>query len=143
MELGAVAVRGRLRHGSYTGGAFGITGDSRMRYIRGKAKVSAKGWIVVPKEMRDEMGLQPGDEVNLSLLPPGPHMKQDSRLYTLRVSRAPKDTAEAIDISLGMFIRQPGEPLMTEELLKDRARERELEDRDPFARPKKRRRTSA
>ena len=97
------------------------------RYIRGRAKVSAKGWIVIPKEIRNEMGLRPGDEVDLSLWPPPLNMKQDRGLYDLHVSRVSEDP---VALGLGLFVRRPGQPSLTEKLLEERRREREQEERD-------------
>jgi AbrB family looped-hinge helix DNA binding protein len=106
------------------------------KYIVSRGKVSSKGWVVIPKEIRDEMGLKTGDEVQFMLRPPLPNMKQDRGLYSLHVTRVPENPAALLS---GMFIRRPGEPLWTEELLKDRRREREMEDRKVRANGNKRR----
>lgn len=36
-----------------------------------KARVSKKGWIVIPKEIRDRQGIKPGDEVVVTDYEPG------------------------------------------------------------------------
>lgn len=97
------------------------------KYLTGRGRVSSKGWVVIPKEIRDEMGIQPGDEIAFSLLPPLPGMKQDPALYSLHVTRVPTDPVAAVR---GMFPRRRGEPAWTEQLLDDRMRERAREERE-------------
>ncbi|HEX5478193.1 MAG TPA: AbrB/MazE/SpoVT family DNA-binding domain-containing protein [Dehalococcoidia bacterium] len=97
------------------------------KYLQGRAKVSSKGWVVIPKEIREEMGLRPGDEVAMYLWPPAFNMKQDRGLYTLYVTRVPENPIELVS---GMFKRLPGERPMTEVLLEERRRELVEEERD-------------
>jgi AbrB family looped-hinge helix DNA binding protein len=106
------------------------------KYLTAKGKVSSKGWVVIPKEIRDEMGIEPGDEVRFSLWPPLFNMKQDRELYSLHLHKVPENPAE---LGHGLFPRQPGEPLWTEQLLEDRRRELELEERKAAAPRRKRR----
>jgi AbrB family looped-hinge helix DNA binding protein len=95
----------------------------RRPYASGRAKVSSKGWIVIPKEMRDELDIQPGDEVSLMLLPPLPNMKRDRRLSTIQMIKIPRTRDEMLDLTLGMFRREPGKPRMTQRLIEERRRE--------------------
>jgi AbrB family looped-hinge helix DNA binding protein len=104
------------------------------KHIFAKGKVSSKGWVVIPKEIRDEMGIKPGDEVSFGLFPPPLVMKQDRGLYSLHIHRVPEDI---VGLTYGMLKRRPGEPLMTERLLEERRRENEAEERT--MRPPKRR----
>ncbi|TAK65436.1 MAG: AbrB/MazE/SpoVT family DNA-binding domain-containing protein, partial [Dehalococcoidia bacterium] len=89
-------------------------------------KVSSKGWVVIPKEIRDEMGLEPGDTVQFSVLPPLPNMRQDKALNVLQIIRVPEDP---VALTTGMFKRKPGEPLMTWRLVEARRREAAEEER--------------
>lgn len=74
------------------------------------AKISGKGWIVIPKELRDKYGIKPGDRVHVV----------DYR--GIAIIPAMKDP---IRDALGML--QDG-PSLTEALVEDRRRERERED---------------
>lgn len=112
------------------------------RYLFGKAKVSSKGWVVIPKEMRDEMGIKPGDTLSFTLVPPYPGMKQDPRLIELHAIKAPASVREALEITSGVFPPKPGEPSWTENLLRDRREEVEREEREIRA-ARRRRRKSA
>lgn len=40
-----------------------------QKLITGRAKVSSKGWAVIPKEIRDAVGIKPGDEVRFVFWP--------------------------------------------------------------------------
>jgi AbrB family looped-hinge helix DNA binding protein len=97
------------------------------KHILAKGKVSSKGWVVIPKEIRDEMGIKPGDEVSFALFPPGPLMKQDRGLYSLHVHREPEDI---VALARGMFRARPGEPSWTENLLRERRLDLEREERE-------------
>jgi AbrB family looped-hinge helix DNA binding protein len=108
----------------------------------GRAKMSSKGWVVIPKELREEMNLKPGDQVAFSLEKPLPNMKQDKRLNSLRMIKVPATLEETLDITLGMFKRKRGEPSWTENLVEERRREVEAEERE-IRQAKRRRRTSA
>jgi AbrB family looped-hinge helix DNA binding protein len=79
-------------------------------------KVGPKGQVVLPKPMRDRLGIKPGDEV---LFDEGDH--------EILVRKA-KTREEIID-GLRGALAGPGKPL-TELLVESRRREREREDRD-------------
>lgn len=105
------------------------------KYLAAKGKVSSKGWVVIPKEIRDEMGIKPGDEVRFSLWPPPIMMKQDRELYSLHLHKTPENPAE---LGYGLFPPRPGEPSWTEQLVEERRREAELEEGKVFPRRKRR-----
>ena len=111
-------------------------------WVFGRARVSSKGWIVIPKEIRDELGIEPGDELSVTLIPPPLGMKQDRRLSSVRIHKIPEDLKERADLMCGMIPRRPGEPLMTEELLRERREEREREEQELKAYKRRRRRTA-
>ena len=78
------------------------------------AKVSPKGGIVIPKEIRQKLGLEPGmlvafveDNGNIKIVP------------------LPKDP---VDYAMGMLKRKPGEKPLTELLLEERRKDLELEE---------------
>ena len=71
--------------------------------------VSAKGWIVIPKEIRERHGLRKGDKVHVSDL--GGH-----------ISIIPATKGDPIEHAYGMFKDGPS---LTEGLLKDRREELE------------------
>jgi AbrB family looped-hinge helix DNA binding protein len=102
-------------------------------------RVSSKGWVVIPKSIRDEMGLKPGDIVQFSVLPPLPNMKQEKALNVLQIFRVPEDP---VTLMAGMFKRKPGEPLMTQRLVEEHRREVAEEERKVRA-SRRRHRTSA
>ncbi|HEV7774484.1 MAG TPA: AbrB/MazE/SpoVT family DNA-binding domain-containing protein [Conexibacter sp.] len=78
-------------------------------------KVGPKGQVVLPKDMRDELGIAPGDEVMFD--------KGDNQI----VVRKARTKAEIIE-SLRGSLAGPGKPL-TELLVESRRRDREREDR--------------
>jgi AbrB family looped-hinge helix DNA binding protein len=96
----------------------------------GKAKVSQKGWVVIPKHIRDLMELRAGDEVRLILLPDGGSQP------ALRVIKISKD----VRALRGKYRGKPGEPSWTETLLEERRRDLELEERKINRSPARRRR---
>lgn len=73
--------------------------------------VSAKGWIVIPKEIRKRYGIKPGDRV---------HVVDYGGIYIIPALEDP------VKEMRGMF---KGEPSLTKGLLEDRQAERELEER--------------
>jgi len=75
--------------------------------------VSKKGWVVIPKEMRERHGIAPGDRVNI--------LEIDKRLVLMRAFDDP------IEAGFGLL---KGSPSMTQALLKERASELEQEERD-------------
>jgi AbrB family looped-hinge helix DNA binding protein len=76
------------------------------------AKVSAKGWVVIPKDLREKYGLKKGTRVQVV---------DYGKVLTL--VPIPEDPVEALH---GMF--EDG-PSLTADLLAERAREREREDK--------------
>lgn len=78
-------------------------------------KVGPKGQVVLPKDMRDELGIAPGDEVIFA--------KADDQI----VVRKARTKDEIIDSLFGA-LAGPGKPL-TELLVESRRRDREREDR--------------
>jgi AbrB family looped-hinge helix DNA binding protein len=81
--------------------------------------VGAKGQVVIPKAIRDEIGIEPGDEVVFE--PDG----KDVRVR--RVSDDPDTHRERIEALRGAWADIPG--LGTDDLLALRRAEREIEER--------------
>jgi AbrB family looped-hinge helix DNA binding protein len=82
-----------------------------MEAVMYTAKVSAKGWIVIPKPLREKYGLKKGMHVQV--------VDYDDVLALMPL---PADPVEALH---GML---EGGPSLTEELLAERARERAREE---------------
>jgi AbrB family looped-hinge helix DNA binding protein len=82
-------------------------------------KVGIKGQVVIPKAIRDEIGIKPGDQVVFE--PDG----RDVRVR--RVSDDPKLRGERIEALRGAWADIPG--LGTDDLLVVRHEEREREER--------------
>jgi AbrB family looped-hinge helix DNA binding protein len=82
-------------------------------------KVGIKGQVVIPKAIRDEIGIKPGDEVTFE--PNG------SEVRVRRVEDDPGRRAADIKALRGIWSDTRGGG--TEELLEERRRERELEER--------------
>jgi AbrB family looped-hinge helix DNA binding protein len=104
--------------------------------IFARAKVSPKGWIVIPKAIRDEMGLRPGDDVTLNLSPPSGNMRQDKAQYAVQLRRVPEDAAKR---GRGLFARRPGQRSLAQELVEEHRLEVQNEERELRARPRRRR----
>jgi AbrB family looped-hinge helix DNA binding protein len=92
--------------------------------LTGTARVSSKGWVVIPKEIRDELGIQPGDEVRFVLW--RPVHRGEAAAETLQLARVPKNAVTSLR---GKYAPKPGETPWTEDLLEERRREREREER--------------
>ncbi len=75
------------------------------------AKVSAKGWVVIPKAIREKHGLEKGSRVQIV-----------DYGEMLAIVPLPDDPVEVLH---GMFA---GGPSLTEELLVERERERSREE---------------
>lgn len=82
-------------------------------------KVGIKGQVVIPKAIRDEIGIRPGDEVTFE--PDG----RDVRVRRVEDDRVAR--TEGVRALRGIWSDAPGAG--TEELLEERRRERELEER--------------
>jgi AbrB family looped-hinge helix DNA binding protein len=82
-------------------------------------KVGAKGQVVIPKAIRDEIGIKPGDSVTFE--PDG------SDVRVRRVDNDRDHRAEIVRSLRGAWADVPGGG--TEELLEERRREREMEER--------------
>ena len=82
------------------------------------AKVSKKGWIVIPKEIRERHNIKPGDKVQL--------FDVASDIVIAKVHKDP--------IAVGRGLLKGG-PSMTEELLKERAEDLEKEEEGLRPRP--------
>jgi AbrB family looped-hinge helix DNA binding protein len=114
-----------------------------VRYLTGEGKVSSKGWVVIPKEIRDELGIEPGDKLAFTLSPPPPNMKQDRRLSEITIIKIPERREELVDLMTGMFKRKPGKRPLTELLVEEHRREVEEDERRVRESRKRRRRPSA
>lgn len=81
-------------------------------------KVGIKGQVVIPKAIRDEIGIKPGDEVTFE--------SHGSEVRVRRVNDDSKHRADEIRTLRGIWAETGGG---TEELLEERRRERDAEDR--------------
>lgn len=82
-------------------------------------KVGAKGQVVIPKAIREEIGIGPGDEVDF-----------EADGVEVRIRRAVDDSqarAREVEALRGAWADMPGGG--TEDLVAERRRERELEER--------------
>ncbi len=75
-------------------------------------KVSKKGWIVIPKEIRERYGIRAGDRVHI--------VDYAGRIAIIPALKAP------VRQSRGLL---KGYPALTEALLEERQRERKREER--------------
>jgi AbrB family looped-hinge helix DNA binding protein len=82
-------------------------------------KVGIKGQVVIPKSIRDEIGIKPGDEVIFE--PDG----KDVRVR--RAADDPEERRKGIDALRGAWAGIPG--LSTKDLENERRKEREREER--------------
>lgn len=82
-------------------------------------KVGIKGQVVIPKAIRDQIGIEPGDEVTFE--PDG----QEVRVR--RVMNNPAARAREIKALRGAWVDAPGGG--TNDLLRERRKEREAEER--------------
>ncbi len=108
----------------------GIPKADFVPHLSGKAKVSSKGGIVIPKDIRDALDIEPGDELSIMLIPPSYSMKQDKRLSSIHIIKVPKTREELLELTTGMFPQRPGQPSWTENLLQARREEVEREERE-------------
>jgi AbrB family looped-hinge helix DNA binding protein len=82
-------------------------------------KVGAKGQVVIPKGIRDAIGIKPGDEVTFE-----PH---GAEVKVRRVEDDPAQLARDIKGLRGIWSGVPEGG--TDDLLEERRRDRELEER--------------
>jgi AbrB family looped-hinge helix DNA binding protein len=82
-------------------------------------KVGIKGQVVIPKAIRDEIGISPGDEVVFEA--------EGADVRVRRVSDDPKARRARIESLRGIFADASG--FSTEALEADRREEREREER--------------
>lgn len=80
----------------------------------GTAKVSAKGWVVIPKPLRDRYGIEPGSMVKF--------VDYGGVLIVV------PQRSDAIEANRGI-LRRPGEESLTEAYLKEKREEKEREER--------------
>lgn len=83
-----------------------------MATVKATSKVSSKGWVVIPKEIRERHGIKPGDEV---------HIVEHGNTITL-IPKA-KDP-----IAAGRGLLKGGKSM--KEFLEEKRRELEEEERD-------------
>jgi AbrB family looped-hinge helix DNA binding protein len=95
------------------------------KFISAKAKVSSKGWAVIPKEIREVLGVKPGDEVRFTYWPPSIASGHDrGRLHVRKVA------ADPVAATAGIIKRRPGEPLWTLQMVEEHRMEVEKEERE-------------
>jgi len=82
-------------------------------------KVGTKGQVVIPKTIREEIGVEPGDEVAFET--------DGMEVRIRRAADEPQARAREIKALRGIWADTPGGG--TEDLLAERGRERELEER--------------
>lgn len=82
-------------------------------------KVGIKGQVVIPKAIREEIGIEPGDEVEFE--PDGKAVR------VIRVADNPATRTAEIKALRGAWADVPGGG--TEDLMEERRKERELEER--------------
>jgi AbrB family looped-hinge helix DNA binding protein len=82
-------------------------------------RVGAKGQVVIPKGIRDEIGIKPGDEVTFGVA--------GTEVRVRRVLDDPEQRGRAVQALRGAWKDAPGATV--EDLLEERRREREREDR--------------
>ena len=87
----------------------------------GTAKVSRKGWVVIPREIRKRYGIKPGDQVQI--------VDHGGRIAIVPALNDP------IRQSRGLL---KGMPKLTDALLKERRQDREREEKKARRRPKRR-----
>jgi antitoxin PrlF len=82
-------------------------------------KVGIKGQVVIPKAIREEIGIEPGDEVAFEA--------EGAEVRIRRAADEPEVRAREIKALRGIWADSAGGD--TDELLEERHKERELEER--------------
>lgn len=82
-------------------------------------KVGAKGQVVIPKAIRDEIGIEPGDEVVFE--------SEGKEVRIHRLADEPEQRRKRIEALRGVWADIPG--LSTADLEAERRAEREREER--------------
>ena len=82
-------------------------------------KVGIKGQVVIPKAIREEIGIEPGDEVAFEA--------DGAEVRIRRAADEPQVRAREIQALRGIWADTTGGA--TDELLEERRKERELEER--------------
>lgn len=77
--------------------------------------VSEKGWVVIPKDIRDRLGIRKGDKVHVLDV-------------AGRIIIVPASKGDPVEAAYGT-LRRPGRSSATEALLRDRREEAEMEER--------------
>jgi AbrB family looped-hinge helix DNA binding protein len=93
--------------------------------ITGKARVSSKGWVVIPKEIRDEMDIHSGDEVSFIYWPP--FVGEGKRGFG--VLRLMPMRPEKLSDLRGKYRDRPGDRPWAEAFFEEKRREIEREER--------------
>lgn len=78
----------------------------------GTVKVSKKGWVVIPRDIRERYHIQPGDQVQV--------VDYAGHIAIIPILEDPIRQARGL---------QKGEPSLTQALLEERRQEREREER--------------
>lgn len=95
-------------------------GTSLSRYTGGMThKVGIKGQVVIPKAIREEIGIEPGDEVAFEA--------DGAEVRVRRAADEPEVRAREIKALRGIWADAAGGG--TDELLEERRKEHELEER--------------
>ena len=95
------------------------------QFISAKARVSSKGGVVIPKEIREVLGIKPGDDVRFTYWPPS--IASGHERGRLHVRKVPADPVAA---TAGIIKRRPGEPLWTQQMVEEHRMDVEKDERE-------------